>query len=1716
MDLKENEQELEIVKLQKESHHIQQSNTDRFEQDIELQPKLSSGKESDEAAETEEKKNPFLAQNIEFKSSESVLGIVPSFEISSEIYKSSSLDTSRTKDKAESLGKQQGFNPTKENLEEKNTDEFANQSQITPKVVENIPKEKAINSSKITGAKVITENCDQLDEFKSNSNIAKLSDSLTESKQLAQNTDTQVGFQSTDEVIQTFEKPAIISKKASEKVVSKKPMEWSLKHEKFIGNSGSSEQVENLENILMPEESLKSKLVGNQSCERVQRIGWSCGTAEEPEIETDIGGGYYAQLEQAELKQEMGKSKEVVSQVGLSSGFVPQKEVPEELSNIEPKKDVVLSKITENKTKEIAARNSKNMVLNVESMGVKDTKFQNPQCEKVQSSRISENLEKPQKVVKVEGFCNEEEPLIDIETTFVPKTKNANEKDIPIRSNETALKFGCESGYQPPYENLVAEDFEILERKFEHIDPKRSKSLESEKTCAQNIGEALPIFSVNEDDISQIPESICIEQGVSRSKSNERASKNVIVIGKKDTYEIGELFNEKFSPKNSSAKESLESKSKFTKIVRNVQEIVINPEEELMTVISNIPESVSVEQKVSRNHSIERAARVSNAVGRNEENDSVKISQDKYKPIVVSATKSLETKALNEKAIGICNQMGIEHQTEDLNENSKNYRSEPIPESLIEKPHEQQKFKQIQRSVETGYFPVKEDEQPLESNIPKAEIGKSSNVPNELSQKITKQANRVGFKPSSVEAAEIKSKLDATLAIKPTRDQYSSTEKAISTSLQQGVQARPEETEEFIRKTEKKCLPNVKRTTSKSSERISLNPVEAGFQSDNQKSERFETDSFQKEIAKEGERVLQKPKRAVSQSKRIGFKPIEGSTENIQNNNKREAKANKLQEAKVLENAKRMSIVSAVEDKNQSAADLVEKAIVPTNNVEETIEHDKNSSKPLILGQCLGFVPLEELSIDQSIQEAKAEKALEVFEDKRTITAQPNIINVLEETSSMFEQVPNINRQGNQKVERESRSRAVKQDKKIGVSVTAAEVIQTIAQGTNPSQSIEKSTVQEDESLNFAEEVTGIKTPDKAKTFMKKISFDGKKITADENVVMKAVNIETAENMSEENVTDVQPFEIFEAETEKIDISSLDETDLRDTTGARRKKKDGEMSIEEQRKNVEESVLECESVEPIEAKKLRSKKINLANREGDLKKADKTDDAEIFFRKKLRKTDVVKQDIEKPKLKEVKLKHHDFESEPKEDFKEEQSSVKLGKLLEIIKDNFDQGGQKSSKKKIKKPKEKLSVDSMEVESPVNEHIDMKTDGDIPKSPFKKGGNDIQKTVEPKEQFPDKVEQSVKSEEPGETFKSNLKKVKAGTKKKEENVSEKTENVEIIFGKKLRKAETVKRNIEEAKIEKVQLKHHAFELSPLEPCKEQKSSVKLGKLLALDIENMKEKKKMKKPKKTPKELLSTAIDSEDDNTKRELELIGEILITQNLKSTREEDPNCFKTTTEIDFDPFQEEVIRKERDPIAVPEAAISKKHSDSGKVEVPSYVNFPSEQGISVEQQSVNESPFIEMPEEEITFVSEHESLIEEISPKKKFNKIKVGKKEPISNKLDKTNDHEIGFGKKLRKAETVKRNIEQPKLEEVQLKHHAFELKPKDVLNEEKGSVRLGMPLKSIKDNEEETNKKSSKRKKKKINSEFREIPIIVDEPSVEVKTPTETEVGFCYQLMT
>ena len=90
----------------------------------------------------------------------------------------------------------------------------------------------------------------------------------------------------------------------------------------------------------------------------------------------------------------------------------------------------------------------------------------------------------------------------------------------------------------------------------------------------------------------------------------------------------------------------------------------------------------------------------------------------------------------------------------------------------------------------------------------------------------------------------------------------------------------------------------------------------------------------------------------------------------------------------------------------------------------------------------------------------------------------------------------------------------------------------------------------------------------------------------------------------------------------------------------------------------------------------------------------------------------------------------------------------------------------------------------------------------------------------------------------------------------------------------------------------------------------------------------------------------------------------------------------------------------------------------------------------------------------------------EEILEKKDASKLKITKtkQEQVEPEL---------FSKsRLKKTEVIKRKVETPKMEEVKLKHHDFELAPLEPTKEEKTSVKLSRPLKDLTDLEKKTKK--------------------------------------------
>merc|ERR1711997_1132283 len=90
---------------------------------------------------------------------------------------------------------------------------------------------------------------------------------------------------------------------------------------------------------------------------------------------------------------------------------------------------------------------------------------------------------------------------------------------------------------------------------------------------------------------------------------------------------------------------------------------------------------------------------------------------------------------------------------------------------------------------------------------------------------------------------------------------------------------------------------------------------------------------------------------------------------------------------------------------------------------------------------------------------------------------------------------------------------------------------------------------------------------------------------------------------------------------------------------------------------------------------------------------------------------------------------------------------------------------------------------------------------------------------------------------------------------------------------------------------------------------------------------------------------------------------------------------------------------------------------------------------------------------EKSTEIKEEKPMLKKvIKPKEKDVKTEEEKKKDENEKMP--------FGAKLRKTETVKREIKEAKLETVQLKHHQFEVTPKDTDLEQTTGIILGEPL--------------------------------------------------------
>ena len=370
----------------------------------------------------------------------------------------------------------------------------------------------------------------------------------------------------------------------------------------------------------------------------------------------------------------------------------------------------------------------------------------------------------------------------------------------------------------------------------------------------------------------------------------------------------------------------------------------------------------------------------------------------------------------------------------------------------------------------------------------------------------------------------------------------------------------------------------------------------------------------------------------------------------------------------------------------------------------------------------------------------------------------------------------------------------------------------------------------------------------------------------------------------------------------------------------------------------------------------------------EVKSEDLSNKPGTFAAVKLKKAETVKRVIEKVGMEKVQLVHHEFENIPQDPAPDQTSSViitSLGTLKEEDTENNNKKQVKKVKKLVKKAKPKTEVksvpgsddesirSSVKASSPAVSDITVDTDKESSAAELSDFNKD--KLVLKSEEKPISV-----TEKPKEVSQ------KPEAKKKPIPQPKPTEPEPMM--PKLKKTAPRKPKEPSPEREKVQLKHHEFEPKPLDIPKEEKSSVRLT-----ETENsLLQSKKVKKTK--PK-----------GKTEVDTKLIKEI--TPLIPQSDEEDG-------------LEEEVSRKPRDPIAVPAAAIKKDHTDIEKVELPTFLNYPSEQGIIINK---DQSPQVlldapEFPKESADIVLEEEVATEKAEATKldiKTGKVKKKKKAP-------------------------------------------------------------------------------------------------------------------------
>merc|ERR1712156_354867 len=477
-------------------------------------------------------------------------------------------------------------------------------------------------------------------------------------------------------------------------------------------------------------------------------------------------------------------------------------------------------------------------------------------------------------------------------------------------------------------------------------------------------------------------------------------------------------------------------------------------------------------------------------------------------------------------------------------------------------------------------------------------------------------------------------------------------------------------------------------------------------------------------------------------------------------------------------------------------------------------------------------------------------------------------------------------------------------------------------------------------------------------------------------------------------------------------------------------------------------------------------------------KIDKTARAEInvesygtFSKPKLKKAEAVKRRVEEPRLEKVHLKHHQFENEPQVPVEEETSLMKVSTPLSLSLDNVEK--QNVTKSKIRKVKKKPSPDEVDKSASLPQKMDVEEITEVDKenqmpSVFAPKREDLPvdfdevQTIEPETE----LEASISPvQEPSQLLgaKRNVKPVANSSKLARETQSTEEEGVELR-----------KNSLQPEKATLSEENQPALSVSTDVPLvmeskiKEKKSSTREARPeLKTDEDGTYEIPQLRKAELIKRPIPEAELESVD---------LFHHEFENEPQNPSEELPSHLVTRNPLSIDIGEKEVKEQKKKKVVLKKK--TKKDDVASTIEDESVIQEMSgddiESTTDIRLPESQDEPAVKKSEDSVNGIE-----ITKDEPVKK----KDGGKKAQSGKKEQPAEEGTFEKPKLKKSQTIKRAIEEPKLEMVSLKSHAFEKSPQDNPEEMRTMIMVarGLDIQIDSKEEDKITRKIVKKKKKK-----------------------------------